>query len=217
MFQSCQTTGTKNKRVNFKDNSIQEPGNGGKTSFRVEELIKKPLTYKSYVKKTHSKIGESLTRPAHEQFHFPQLRNLLQKRLRREESNFQFELNEIALFSFKRKLNKVKKWSLDLIIELCKLGGSDFEEDEKEGPVIRLRLGRVQSHRFGCFFTEESRKRGLPVREDVLFAVAHSKPEFHVPRSLDALRIGAHQVAPGSPENPLGPVQGGLGRTDSPK
>lgn len=47
--------------------------------------------------------------------------------------NLQFELNEIALFGFKRKFNKVKKWSSDLIIELFKQGGSDFEDDEKQG------------------------------------------------------------------------------------
>jgi hypothetical protein len=32
----------------------------------------------------------------------------------------------VATFSFNREINRVKKWSVDLIIELYKIGGSDF-------------------------------------------------------------------------------------------
>ena len=46
--------------------------------------------------------------------------------------NKKINLNHIIVFSFKRFSNKIKKWGLDLIIELQKYNGSDFEE-ESEG------------------------------------------------------------------------------------
>ena len=49
-------------------------------------------------------------------------------------------MNEICLFSFKRPAHLVKKWSVDVLLELYKQGSSDFIEEQPGKSSIQYKF-----------------------------------------------------------------------------